>query len=224
VSPRHRALLVDLLANLVWPVVVLTWGSGDDALGPRWGPVVAMLGPLAHASVKRLRHGRASPLSVLVIVSIALNAASGFIPLTARWFAWKEALLPVGFGLLFAGTARSGPGLLSGLLDELVDADRVRSALDERGTTDAFASRIRRGTLGFGAVVAASGVLSGALARVLVTADTGTPEFASQLGRYTAWSWPAVTLPTVLGSAWVLRGVLDALEASTGRPFEDLQG
>lgn len=223
-TPRHRALALDLAANLAWPVIVLTWLSDDTRLGPRWGPVVAMLGPLVHAGVKRVRDGRASPLSALVIVSILLNAVAGFLPLTAAWFAAKEALLPLGFGVLTAATAVRGPGILAGLLDELVDPARVREALEAQGATAAWNQRVRRGTLGFGGVVAASGALSGALAALLVTADTGTPAFAAQLGRYTAWSWPAVTLPTVLGTAWVLRGVIDALEAHTGRRLEDLGG
>lgn len=219
---RNPRLAVDLAANLAWPFVVLTWGSGADLLGPRWGPAVAMAGPLAFAAWRRVVEGRTSALSVLVVVSIALNAAAGFLPMEARWFAWKEALLPVGFGALFAATALRGPGLLAELVHQLVDPKKLADALAARGTAEGVHARLRRGTVRFGIVTAASGLLGGVLAAFLVTAPTGTEAFAAQLGSYTLWSWPAVNVPVLLASTWVLRDVLIALEDGTGQRIEDL--
>ncbi len=219
-----RRLVVDLLANLAWPWAVLTWASGDDALGPRWGPAVAMLAPLAHAAWRRVVEKRTSALALLVVASIALNAVAGFLPLDAAWFAGKEALLPVGFGALFAATALRGPGLLAELVHELVDPAKLAAALDERGAAEGYLRRLRRGTLGFGLVFAGSGVLGGLLAAVLVRSPTGSPGFAEELGRYTAWSYVVVNLPVLVASTWVLRDVLIALEDGTGRRIEDLRG
>jgi hypothetical protein len=221
--PRKRSLSVDLACNLAWPFAVLTWASGEDLLGPRWAPAVAMAAPLGFAVYRRVTEGRTSALSVLVVVSILLNAAAGFLPLDARWFAAKEALLPVGFGLLFAGTALRGPGLLADIIHELVDAEKLAVALAARGATAPYTARLRRGTVRFGAVFGLSGALGGALALALVRAPTGTPAFAEELGRYTAWSYAAVNLPVLLASAWVLQDVLKALEEGTGRSFEELQ-
>jgi hypothetical protein len=166
---------------------------------------------------------RTSAIAVLVVVSIALNALAGFLPLQARWFAAKEALLPVVFGGLFATTALRGPGLLADLIHELVDPARLAAALAARDATAAYTLRLRRGTLAFGGVLAASGGLGGALALALVTSPTGTPGFAEELGRYTAWSYLVVNVPVLAATTWVMRDVLLALEDGTGKRLEDLR-
>lgn len=218
---RHQTVL-DLAANLGWPWLVLTFGSDDAVFGPRWGPAVAMAAPLAFALWKRVALGRTSPLAVLVVASITLNAGIGFLPLEARWFAWKEALLPMIFGVVFAASALRGPGLVAGLLDEMLDGEKVTAALAASGATASYTERVRRGTRRFGLVTALSGFASGLLAATVVTSPTGSTEFAVQLGRYTAWSYGVVTFPTLLGSMWVLKDVLAALESGTGLPLEKL--
>lgn len=218
---RHQTAL-DLAANLGWPWLILTFASDDATFGPRWGPAVAMAAPLAFALWKRFVLGRTSPLAVLVVASIGLNAGIGFLPLEARWFAWKEALLPMIFGAVFALSAARGPGLVAGLLDEMLDGAKVTAALDATGATAAYTERVRRGTVRFGIVTALSGFASGLLAATVVTSPTGSTEFAVQLGRYTAWSYGVVTLPTLIGSMWVLKDVLAALESGTGLPLEKL--
>jgi hypothetical protein len=219
---RRTQTFLDLVANLGWPFLVLTWWSGDDALGPRWGPALAMALPLTWALYRRIVQGHTSPIAALVVTSIALNAAVGFLPMDARWFALKEAVMPMGFGAIFVLTTLRGPGILAGLINEMLDADKVNAALAETGGTEVYTGRIRRGTRLFGLVTALSGVVSGVLATVLITSPTGSTEFAVQLGRYTAWSYGAVTLPTLLGTMWVLRDVLTTLETTTGKPFETL--
>ncbi|MFN7147331.1 MAG: hypothetical protein ACK4YP_26420, partial [Myxococcota bacterium] len=130
--------------------------------------------------------------------------------------------LPVGFGAIFAGTALRGPGLLAELVHQLVDPKKLAEALTARGTAAMVRGRLRRGTLGFGLVTAASGLLGGLLAAFVVTAPTGTEAFAEQLGSYTLWSWPVVNVPVLLASTWVLRDVLIALEDGAGRKIEEL--
>lgn len=217
---RRDLTLLDLAANLGWPWLVLTFGSDEAYFGPRWGPAVAMVAPLGFALWKRFSLGRTSPLSLLVIASISLNAAVGFLPMEAGWFAWKEALLPMAFGLVFAVSATRGPGLLAGLLDEMLDGPKVTAALAENDATAAYERRLRRGTVRFGIVTALSGIASGLFAAYMITSPTGSTEFAVQLGSYTAWSYGVVTLPTLAGSMWVLRDVLLALEEGTGKPIE----
>jgi hypothetical protein len=219
---RRTETLLDLAANLAWPWAVLTFVSDDATLGPRWGPAVAMIGPLVHAVWRRMHRGRTSPLSVLVIVSIGLNAALGFVPLDASWFAWKEAALPVVMGLGIAATALRGPGLVRDLVEELLDPAKLAGALAEKGAAETCLRRMRRGTIEFGLVSVGSGVLSGIVARMFVTSPTGSAGFAAELGRYTAWSYALVNLPALVATALVLRGVLAALEDGTGRTFETL--
>ncbi len=61
-----------------------------------------------------------------------------------------------------------------------------------------------------------------ALARYLVVSPAGTPAFNEELGRLTALSFPVLMVPMMLGMAWVLKGVLDALEELSGKEVDEL--
>lgn len=215
-----RRIALDLGANLAWPFAILTWASGADALGPQWGPAVAMLGPLGHMAWRRFVEKRPSPLGLLMVISIGLNAAAGFIPMAAGWFAVKEAVMSVGIGALFASTAWRGTGLLGGLLSEITDAAKVADALG--GRLPEYERALRRGTVEFGAILAASGLVSGVLAAFMVRSPTGSPGFAEELGSYTAWSYGLVNLPMLVATAFVLRRVVNVLETLSGKTLDQL--
>lgn len=218
---RNSAMAIDLIALLALPWGILSLASGDDMLGPRWAPAVAMIPPLLHAVWRRFAKGKASPLTGLVVASLLVNALLGFVTLDARWFAVKEAGVPLAMGAVTAITTLRGPGLVAAMLDELLDPSRFAAAMSGR-PQDALDARTRRSTLAFAGVFVANGVVSAAVATWLVTATSGTTAFAEQLGSYTSWSFLLVNLPTMVATVGVLKGVLTAVETVTGRPIDEL--
>lgn len=217
-----RETLVELVCNVVAPTVVLLFLSGADRLGPALGVVVALAFPLGHAAATVARTRTASPLTLIAVVGVLLTGGIALLELDVRWFALKEALVPALFGVgvtLSAGTRWS---VLEVMLARVLHGERVREALDERGTTARFAARLAQSTRRVGALFLASSALTLVLARWMVTSPTGTEDFAAELGRYTAMSFPAVGLPTALGMALVLRALLAGLEEDTGREIDDL--
>lgn len=218
---RNLSLVIDLVALLALPWAILRLASGDDALGPQWAPAVAMVPPLLHTLWRRFSKGKASPLSGLVIVSLLVNALLGFVTLDASWFAVKEAGVPVAMALVTLSTTLRGPGLVSAMLDEVLDPALLAAAMSGR-PQDALDDRTRRSTVAFACVFLANGLVSFGVARWLVTAPSGTTAFAEQLGSYTSWSFVLVNLPTMVATVGVLRAVLAAVEAVTGRPIDEL--
>jgi hypothetical protein len=219
---RRRALFIDVVSNLVLPWLLLTYGSGDEAFGPRLAPAVAMIAPLLNALWRRVQRGRANPLSGLVIASLAANAAIGFFPVQAVWFAVKEAVVPVVLGGAIAATAWRGPGLVASMLEELIDPAKLQGAIAARSAEPAFAASARQGTFGFAAITAASGLTSGALSLWFIHAPSGTTAFAEELGRYTGWSFAAVTLPTMALSMFVFQRVMRGIESAIGQSLDGL--
>lgn len=218
---RPAQLALDVVALLALPWVILTFGSKDAWLGPQWAPAAAMLPPVAHTLWRRFSSGKASPLSPLVLGSLMVNAGLGFVTLDAAWFAVKEAGVPLAMALVTAATTLRGPGLIAAMLDDVLDPERLAAALHGR-PADLLHARTRRSTLAFAAVFLANGAISAGVARWLVTAPSGSSLFAEQLGTYTWWSFVLVNLPTMAGTVVVLRGVLTAIEAETGKPLEEL--
>jgi hypothetical protein len=217
-----RQVVTELVVTVAIPSVLLMFASGDDRLGPLWGLVVALLFPLGWGVYGMLRAGRVSALAVIAFVSIGLTGGVGLFQLEARWIALKEAAVPLLLGLAAIGTAHTRWALVPTLLDRLLDPERVDAALHEQGTADRWQRLTVSSTRRIGAVFVVSAAVTWVLARVMVTSQAGTTAFNEELGRFTAVSFPAIALPMMVGMAWVLKGVLDGLEACTGAEVDDL--
>lgn len=214
-------MLVELVATVVIPTVVLVGLTGEDALGPTVGLVTALASPFLYGIYTMVRQRSVSALAVIALVSVLLTGSVGLLELDPAWFAIKEAVVPLVLGGLTMASAQTRFALLPVLFDRILDPKRVEAALDAeaRATFDAAG---RRGTVLAGAIVAASAVVSYALARWVVTSPSGSPEFASELGTHTTLSFFVIGLPTTFAMAWVLRGVLLKLEELTDIDVETL--
>jgi hypothetical protein len=169
-----------------------------------------------------VRERRVSGLAVISLLSVALSGGIGLAAVDVRWFAWKEALVPAALGLLVLATAPTRFALGPVLLETILNTQHTREVLQERGAERAFDRAARGATVLLALVSMASAVGTFVLARRLVVSAPGTEAFGTELGYYTALSFPAVTLPMLAASVWVLRRTLIALEEAAGVGLEEL--
>jgi hypothetical protein len=215
-------VFAELACTVVLPSVVLLTSASPDRLGPTLALVLALAPPAAWAVVTQVRERRVSGLAVIALLSVAVSGGIGLAAVDARWFAVKEAVVPAGLGLLILGTAPTRLSLVPVLLDRILDRERTRTVLSARGTQVQFDTAARRATVVLGLVTLGSAIGSFLLAQALVVSPAGSEAFATELGRYTALSFPAVTLPVLVGSVLVLRRVLISLEEAAGTALEEL--
>lgn len=215
-----RLVWVELACTVLIPTVVLMFGP--DWLGPTGALIVALLFPFGFAIGSMVKEGRPSTLSVVALTSVVLTGGLGLLALDPKWFAVKEALVPMVLGLAFAGSAWTRFAVVRVALDRILDPERTRAALDATGGHPAFERAIHRATIESGLVLVASAPLSFALAAWLVRAPSGTVAFARELGRYNLVSFPLVSVPVLLASGWVMWRAWTAIEAAAGVPPEDL--
>ena len=220
-SPQ-RAALVDLAVNVVAPTVVLLFLSGESWLGPTVGLLVALSFPLGHAATTLVSARRVSPLAALGVVSVLLTGGIGLLELDVRWFALKEALFPLVIGFAIVVSVRTRWPAIPTLLDSLIDGDKLSQALGARGEAEAHAKALVRSTWQMGGIFVLSAVGTLLLARLMVTSPTGTEAFTTELGRYTAASFPAIGLTSTAAMMVVLRGVLLGIERRSGVSLDDL--
>ena len=215
-----RLVWVELACTVVLPTVFLMFGT--PWLGTTGALIVALLFPVGFAIGSMVREGRPSALSVVALVSVALTGGVGLLALDPQWFAVKEAVVPIGLGLGMVGSAWTRFAVVRVLLERVLDPERIGAALDATSGRPAFERATRRATIEAGLVLVASAALSFVLAGLMVRSPAGTEAFAQELGRYTMVSFPAVSLPVLLATAWVLQRALKAVEASAGVPLDDL--
>lgn len=217
-DPRWR--WVELIAAVVWPTVMLTFGG--RYLSPPAVLVAGLTPPVVLAAAGVVREGRPSVLSVIALVSVLVTGGIGLLQLDARWFALKEMLVPTVIGALLIASARTPYAVMGAVFGQLFDPDRLATALAATGQRDRYDRAIARGTANMGAITAGSGPVSAAFALWMIHSPSGTEAFTAELGAYTGWSFVLVNLPVLALTVWALRGALIEVEAATGRSLEDL--
>lgn len=219
---QNREAILEIVLNIVAPTVVLLFLSTEERLGPELGLLLALTFPILHAIQSVARLGKISPLTVIAVVSVLLTGGIGLLELDVRWFALKEAVVPALLAAFTVVSSKTPWPVVPTILWRVLDAERVRAALAERGSTARFDARVRRTTWIFGAIFASSAALTFGLARYMVTSPSGTEAFNTELGQFTALSFPVVAVPITVAMAIVLRALLIGIEEDTGIEIDDL--
>ena len=108
------------------------------------------------------------------------------------------------------------------VLDRLFVAETLQDALVRQGTTEAYRTAVRRSTLTLGAISMVAAVVAGLLAQSIVRAPAGSEAFGREVGYYTGWSFPVITIPTLVFAVIVFRRLLARIEQLTGMPWDEL--
>lgn len=222
--PKRENLWVNLACNAILPGFLLTQLSKDKALGPVWGLVVSLALPVGYGIYDLISRRKWNVLSILGFVSILVSGVLGLTKTTAFWFAVKEAAFPLIIGLAIPLTLRTREPLVRALIynDQLLDTARVQRALEARQNAPAFERLLTWASWVMAAAFAISAVLNFTLARWILTAAPGTPEFVAQLGKMHWVSWPVIVIPMMGMMFYALFRLLKGVEELSGLKAEEI--
>lgn len=216
--PKRENIWFNLLCNAVFPAVVLTTLSKEHRLGPMWALLLAISLPLGYGIYDLVSRKKWNIFSVLGVVSTALTGGLGLFKLSGFWFAVKEAAVPLVLGAALPISQRVGQPLVKAIVcnDQILDMPKVEAALDASNARPDFDRLLA--TVGWiiAGSFALSAVLNFSLALWILRSPSGTPEFAEQLGRMTALSYPVITLPCMVVMFFGMWKLLTGLERLTG--------
>jgi len=223
-TPAKPNPLLEIAITIVLPGVVLMLLSGADRLGPAGALVAALALPVGWGLWDGWRRRKLNWLALVGILSTLLTGGIGLMQLDAQWLAIKEAAVPSLMGLVIAASAWTRRPLIHALVFDaaLLDTERINTLLAARGSSAAFETRLRQGTLLLGAVFLATAVASYALARWVVTSPAGSEAFNQELGRLTLLSYPLISLPTMLLLMGLLYWLADGARRLTGLSYGEL--
>lgn len=223
-TARKENVWLNLVCNAVIPGFLLSYLSKDERLGPVWGLVVALSVPLGYGVWDLWVRRRINLFSVIGITSTLLTGTLGLLQTDGFWIAVKEAAVPTILGLAIPLSLRTAQPLVRTLLynDQVLDTGRIDAALRERNAAAAFERLLVRASWMLAGSFLLSAVLNYALARWLLTAVPGTPDFNSQLGKMNWLSWPVIVAPSLAIMFVVMLKLLKGVEALTGLKGEEL--
>jgi hypothetical protein len=215
---------VALVFNIVVPALVLSKMSTPERLGPQFAMLVAISFPLAYAVYDFVRRRKANVIAILGFVNVLATGSFGLMEVPGKWFAIKEAALPLLIGTAIVASLRSKNPLVKAMLynDRVIDVPRVDAELAARNAGADFQRLLVRATWMLAASFLISAVLNTILSLYLLEGRTGTPEFNQELGHLTAISYGVVVVPCTLvtmGALWML---LSGIKKLTGLDLDTI--
>lgn len=223
-KPKPENLLLNLACNVALPTAIMSWGSGDRALGPKWGLLVALLFPFGYGIHDFFRRRRFNFISAIGFVSVLITGGFGLMKLDGFWFAVKDGALPALIGLAVLASMKSKEPLVHELLynPQVVDVERVAAALEARGTQAGFDRLMRSSSYWIAGAMLISAGLNYGFARAIIKSPPGTEAFNGELAKMHWVSLLGLSVPTMGMMMYALWRLFKGLAQLTGLTIDEL--
>lgn len=221
--PKPENLLLNLACNLALPTAIMTWGSGERALGPKWGLVVALLFPVGYGIHDYLRRRRFNFISAVGFASVLLTGGLALLKLDPFWLAVKDGLLPLIVGLAVLASTRAKTPLVQEMLfnPQVLDTERIEAALSERGAKARFQDLLRQASLLVALALMGAGAINFALARWILHSPTGTDASNQEIARM-HWGSLLGLIPTMAIMLFALWRLIQGTSVLTGLTVDEI--
>lgn len=222
-AKQQSGFFGNLIFNIAIPVLIMTYASSEDYLGPAWSIVVALSFPLTYGLIELKNTKKVNMFSVLGIVSVLLTGGISLLKLPAEYMAIKEAAIPAAIGLAVLITQFTKKPLVKALIlnDQLINWDKLNKRLEEKQMVDEFNAKVAISSY----IVAASFFLSSSLnyglAKWILVSEPGTTAYTEEIGRMTALSYPVIVIPSMVLLITALVYLFKQISSVTGDPVED---
>ncbi|MCU0857605.1 MAG: hypothetical protein MUC65_04280 [Pontiellaceae bacterium] len=222
--PKEENPLVSILLNVVIPVIILTYLSKEEYLGPVRGLVIALVLPVGYGTHTLIKAKRADFVSIIGIISVLLTGVFGILKLPPQWIAVKEAAIPLVIGLAIVISLKTPYPLIKKILmnEKLFNVPLLHEKLRERGTEVQFEKRLTGLTWGLASSMFLSSALNYTLAKIILKSEPGTDAFTAEIGKMTGLSYIVVMLPSMAVMILVLIALIKTLTHLTGLKLDDL--
>ncbi len=228
-KPKENPLL-SILLNVILPSAILN--KGKDFLGLDTIPTVAiaLAIPLGYGLYEFIRLKKVDFISVLGFINVLLTggmtilAAKELMPVTIEWYAWKEMGVPllIGLAVLFSLKGRNPIVQKMLLNDEVMDVDKIHSALEVNHNESDFKNLMKNSTMMLSVSFFISAALNYILAKIILTEAPGSDAFNAQLGEMGIYSYPVILLPSLLVMGFVLWYLFRGIHDLTGLKFQEI--
>lgn len=220
--PPRENLLVNLVCTIALPALILSKLSAPERLGPTLALVVALAFPVGYGVWDFVQRRKFNFIAGIGFASTLLTGGFGLAELDGLWFAVKEASVPLVIGLMVMLSMKSRRPLLHQFVynDQVIDVPKVDAALAAHGARAEFERLLARVGWLVVASFLVSAALNFALARWLLTAPSGTPEFNAQLAQMQIWSWPVIAVPSTAMMMVALFRLFAGIKRLTGLELE----
>ena len=240
-KPKKESMWLNLSFNLIIPILFLR--KGDEWFGPslestlnspKDGTLVgtvmlsfAIAFPIGYGIWDFSKRRKWNFLSILGALSAFLTGGIGLLPgATVSMFAIKEAALPAILGLITILTLKTQKPLVKLFLynPDVIQVELVDNALSEKGTTAEFNKLLKKCTWLIALTFSMSACLNYFLSRAIVVTEPSVDKLAfnDEVGRMMGWSFPIISLPCMIVSAYAFWILIKGINNLAGLLLEDV--
>lgn len=226
-NKKKENSLVSILFNIVIPVIVMTKMNGTEgtfALGPKVSLAVAVSFPLVYGIVHFIRSRQVNFISVLGFVSVLLTGVFGLMELSPVVMAIKEASVPLIIAVVVFVSIKLDKNVVYSLFfnEDIVDVDRIYSALNERNSCEEFDKMFRSSSYWVVVSFLLSSILNFTLARIILQSQPGTEAYTEEIGKLTGLSFPIIAVPCTIILVVVMFHIFKQTTKLTDIPLEEM--
>lgn len=208
-QPQNQGFFGNLAFNIIIPVVIMSYASSEDYLGPAWSIVAALSFPIGYGLWDLKESGKVNGFSILGIVSVLLTGGISLLKLPAEYIAIKEAAIPALIGIAVLVTQFTEKPLVKMLIlnDQIINWPHLNDVLDKQNKRKLFDKKVAVSSYIVASSFFLSSVLNYILAKVILVSEPGTTAYTEELGRMTALSYPVIVIPSMIllvGALWYL--------------------
>lgn len=233
--------LLDIVINVIAPVMILSWMSKEDGKFWHLGPVIAMsialVLPLAFGIWHFIRHKKLNLFSCIGLFAILLTGLITIYlfynesarPNVAIIFGIKEAVQPLVIGILFLITHKMATPLLNTFLynDALFDIKRIERSVKEKSNEEGYKALLWKCSLIMFGSFCLSAIANLALALYFFkdlspTIENWKVEYNVIVGKITGWGFAVIGAPFFIVMAFILYFMLTNLKKITGLQTDEI--
>ncbi len=215
-----KSTTVELLFNIVIPILILSKFSGEDRLGPTLGLIVALAFPTGYGLWDMRQKNGVNFFSVVGFVSVLLTGVIGLLELPTHWLAVKEASIPFLIGLFILGAMAFGRSPVYEVLKGTLNFEKVNTAAKTKNKKKHVGQAIKRSNIALACVFFLAALANYILATVIVVALPGKPEYNAQLGTLTGLSFVVIVVPFVIAFMGITYYLMRTIAKATGLSFD----
>jgi len=191
---------INLVFNIILPLVILTKLSKEEYLGPVWGLIVALAFPIIIGLYEFFVKKQKSVTSIIGFVGVLLTGVIGLLKFPPQWIAVKEAAIPLLIGIGILTSTNTTWQVISKFIytKEIFDIDVIENKLNTNELQSQLKSKLTKANIFLSFSFFVSAVLNYILAKKIVHSLPGTAQFNEEIGKMTMLSFPVIALPSFL--------------------------
>jgi hypothetical protein len=210
--------LLNILLNIIIPSVILIKFSGAEDLGPIYGIIVALSFPIIYGIYDFIVRRDINIISIFGFISVLLTGSISLFELSKTILIIKETSIPLLILIFMTIFKDKTNNFLKGLFSEAFDFEKISEKIGE-DKLNLHISKLSK-LLKYPFLVSA--FLNFSLAYYLIQSVPGTSEYAVEIGKMTALSFPVIALPSMVVMIFIMIKFVKSISKDTGYKFEEL--